>query len=43
MQLFPLYYLAPVSYYSRLYRTLTSGEPWAFDTDDRWEKQTLRS
>ena len=43
MQLFPLYYLAPISYYSRLYRTLTSGEPWAFDTDDRWEKQTLRS
>ena len=43
MQLFPLYYLAPVSYYSRLYRTLTSGEPWAFNTDDRWEKQTLRS
>lgn len=43
MQLFPLYYLAPISYYSRLYRSLTSGEPWAFDTDDRWEKQTLRS
>lgn len=43
MQLFPLFYLAPISYYSRFYRTLTSGEPWAFDTDDRWEKQTLRS
>lgn len=43
MQLFPLYYLAPVSYYSRLYRTLLSGEEWAFDAADRWEKQTLRS
>lgn len=39
----PLYYLAPVSYYSRLYRALASGEGYCFDSVDRWEKQTLRS
>lgn len=43
MLLLPLYYLAPVSYYSRIYRTLLAGEEWAFDPNDRWEKQTLRS
>lgn len=39
----PLYYLGPVSYYSRIYRALISGEGYRFDEADRWEKQTLRS
>lgn len=43
MLLLPLYYLAPVSYYSRIYRALLTGEGFGFDPNDRWEKQTLRS
>lgn len=43
MLLLPLYYLAPVSYYSRIYRALIAGEKFGFDPNDRWEKQTLRS
>lgn len=39
----PLYYLAPVSYYSRIYRAMAEGDTFTFNTDDRWEKQTLRS
>lgn len=39
----PLYYLAPVSYYSRIYRAMAVGDTFTFNTDDRWEKQTLRS
>lgn len=39
----PLYYLGPVSHYSRMYRALVSGEGFQYDAEDRWEKQTLRS
>lgn len=39
----PLYYMAPVSYYSRVYRAVVGGEGFRFDPNDRWEKQTLRS
>lgn len=39
----PLYYMGPVSYYSQIFRAITSGEGFRFDPNDRWEKQTLRS
>lgn len=43
MLLLPLYYLAPIGYYSQVYRSLASGDGFRFDPNDRWEKQTLRS
>lgn len=39
----PHFYLGPVSYYSRIYRALITGNGYRFDSADLWQKQTLRS
>ena len=39
----PSYYLPPVSYVAALYQATRRGEPVFVVTDEKWEKQTLRS